>query len=500
MVKSVAWLMVLIPSIAIAQGQPSITSVVFKPSSIAGGRPATATITLSGPAGSNGFEVGLSIASNVAQLASSAITIGSGQSSATVQVTTTPTAAAQLAVLTATARGETRTGNLTVLAPGVSTFSIAPAAVTAGQQATGTITLDGPAPAGGMAVTVSSNVNAVTLQSPVTVSAGQTSANISLSTSSVSSATTATLNAAAGGTSRSATLAINPAPITITSIGFPTSPKSRESVTLTAQASAPAPAGGLIVQFASSGANLFGGAATRVDTIFSGSTSLSRTFNVSGATTDRPFTLTATLNGVTTSRSGTLLSPRITSITLPDSVLSGATTTLMADLDAVVFETFPVVISTNNSAVTAPGSTSGFLLSSTRILYGLRTNPVVQKTAVSVTLTHLGVPRTKTIVVLPGPPILEQLSAARTVVSAGQSILLTVTLDRPAPRSGTSVPLSATGLPTGMIIPSSVIVPVGATSVSFAVQTPSRISSSVTVNVRATLESVVKLVGVRIDP
>ena len=499
MSKMLIGLVLLMPALAFAQGgQPSITSVVFKSPSVAGGRPATATITLSGPAPNNGFEVGLSITSNVAQLASSAITIGSGQTSATVQVTTSPTATAQLAVLSATARGETRTGNLTVSPPAAVSLTLAPASVTAGQQATATITLDGPAPAGGTQVTLSSSSSTVTVQSSATIAQGQTSANVSLATSNVNTPTNATLTATAGGGSRSATLAVNPAPISITSIGFPASPKSGESVTLTAQASAPAPAGGLIVQFASSGATLFGiTTSTRVDTIPAGSASLSRTFDVSRTNTDRPFTLTATLNGTTTSRSGTLLAPRLISVNLIDSVAGGGIHSMVVAVDAAIAGSFPGVVTSDNSALTVRGSSLG---APTIALIALETNPVVQRTVVNVTLTYLGSTRTERITLLPGPPLLERISASPVLVRAGGSVVLTVSLDRPAPKPGTVVQLSATGLPLGMTLPASLTVPVGETTGSITVATPSRVPSSATTTVTARLDLRNRAVQVRIDP
>ena len=503
MPKRLAGLLMLTPALAFAQGgQPSLTSVVFNPTSVAGGRPATATITLSGPAASNGFEVGLSITSNVAQLASSAITIGSGQSSATVQVQTTPTASAQLAVLTATARGETRTGNLTVSPPPAANLTIAPATVTAGQQATGTITLDGPAPAGGTTVALSSSSNAVTVASTKTISAGQSSTTISLASNSVTASTNATITATAGSNSRSATLAVNPAPISITSIGFPTNPKSGDSVTLTAQASSAAPAGGLIVQFSATGPSSFFGQnlSTLVDTIAAGATSLSHSFTLPRTTSDRVFTITATLNGVTTTRTGTLLAPRIVSIVLVDSIVSGQNALVNASLDAPTSSGITATVTSNNPAVSAPGTTSGFFLSPRTVGYRIETNPVSERTSAIVTVTQLGASRSETIVVLPGPPLLAGISASPVIARAGGSIVLTVRLDRPAPKGITAVQLSATGLPLGMTIPSSVTVPVGASTASVTVQTPSRVVSSTSINVRASLGERFMTVDVRIDP
>jgi uncharacterized protein (TIGR03437 family) len=87
------------------------------------------------------------------------------------------------------------------------TLTINPTSVTGGQSATGTITLSGPAPTGGVDVQVSINT-----QAPVAirVAAGQTSATFQVNTAAVTSSTTLTITAALNATQRTATLTVLP--------------------------------------------------------------------------------------------------------------------------------------------------------------------------------------------------------------------------------------------------------------------------------------------------
>src|SRR5207302_3469598 len=91
--------------------------------------------------------------------------------------------------------------------PAVSSLTLNPTSVVGGlQSSTGTVTLSGPAPAGGAQVTLSSSNGAASVSSSVTVPAGSSSATFTVSTSVVAASTPATISARYG------------APITSTSL------------------------------------------------------------------------------------------------------------------------------------------------------------------------------------------------------------------------------------------------------------------------------------------
>src|SRR5207244_2787454 len=98
--------------------------------------------------------------------------------------------------------------------PAVSSLTLNPTSVVGGlQSSTGTVTLSGPAPAGGAQVMLSSSNGAASVPSSVTVPAGSSSANFTISTSAVAASTPVTISATYGGTSTSASLTVMPPPL-----------------------------------------------------------------------------------------------------------------------------------------------------------------------------------------------------------------------------------------------------------------------------------------------
>src|SRR5437016_6225190 len=96
----------------------------------------------------------------------------------------------------------------------VSSLRLNPTSVTGGtQSSTGTVTLSGPAPAGGAQVALSSSNAAASVPSSVTVPAASTTATFTISTSAVAASTPVTISASYGGTSTSASLTVMPPPL-----------------------------------------------------------------------------------------------------------------------------------------------------------------------------------------------------------------------------------------------------------------------------------------------
>ena len=148
-------------------------------------------------------------------------------------------------------------------AAALSAIGLSPATVQGGANASATVTLSGPAPAGGAVVSLtSSNPAAVTVPASLTVPAGATSAATSaVATSAVSSTTTSVISATYGGVTRTATMTVTapaepppPAPsatLDTVSLG-PASVQGGSSSSATVTLTAPAPAGGAVVAFSSS--------------------------------------------------------------------------------------------------------------------------------------------------------------------------------------------------------------------------------------------------------
>jgi hypothetical protein len=90
----------------------------------------------------------------------------------------------------------------------LSSLSLNPTSVTGGNSSTGTVTLSGPAPAGGAQVALASNNGAASVPSSVTVPAGATSTTFTVSTSVVLVSTSVTISTSYNSTTQTATLSV----------------------------------------------------------------------------------------------------------------------------------------------------------------------------------------------------------------------------------------------------------------------------------------------------
>ena len=192
---------------------PAASSLTLSPTSVTGGaQSSTGTVTLSGPAPTGGALVNLS-SSNAAASVPASVTVPGGSSSATFTVSTSAVAASTVAIISATYDGVSKTASLTVLPPAlptVASLTLNPNSVVGGPlgSSTGTVTLSGPAPAGGAQVVLSSDNGAASLPASVTVPAGSTSASFTVTTTAVLISTSATISASYDNTSQSATLSV----------------------------------------------------------------------------------------------------------------------------------------------------------------------------------------------------------------------------------------------------------------------------------------------------
>lgn len=260
-----------------------------------------------------------------------------------------------LTVKLATSRG-------TAPGPRLAALSISPTRVMAGESATGTVTLDGPAPAGGAEVTVESRWTSMAWSpASVTVPAGATAASFPISTSaSVPQDTVVDFSASYGGVAKLASLTVaKPAPppsspvlqsLTASPLTFPGGCKtSVGKVTLTA----PAPAGGAWVQIVDQ---------HPVATMPSGVTvpagATSATFTIAGpvVTSTVSGTVSASAGGVTKTLTIKVRPIAIASLTLSPSRLRGpATSTATVTLECPAAPgPISVALSSSNTAVATP--------------------------------------------------------------------------------------------------------------------------------------------------
>ena len=196
-----------------APASVALSSLSLNPTSVTGGNSSTGTVTLSGPAPAGGAQVTLSSSNTTAARVPSSVTVNGGSTSATFTVSTSVVGASTTVTISATYGGATRSASLNVTPappppPTVSSLTLNPANVFGGQSSTGTVTLTGPAPAGGAQVFLSSSNGAARVPTSVIVPAGATSATFMVNTSLVLISTSSTISASYNGTTQTATLGV----------------------------------------------------------------------------------------------------------------------------------------------------------------------------------------------------------------------------------------------------------------------------------------------------
>ncbi|HLG16209.1 MAG TPA: PQQ-binding-like beta-propeller repeat protein [Blastocatellia bacterium] len=188
----------------------------------------------------------------------------------------------------------------------LSSVTLNPIEVIGGSSSLGTISLTGPAPAGGARVTLSSD-DPLTATPPIsaTVPAGSTSATFSVTTSSVSAMEFVNLAASYLGASKTATLIVSPAiggPSLSSLTLNPTSVQAGGSAQATVALASAAPSGGAVVSLSSSN----GSVATTPATVTVPAGATSATFTVTSGAVLSPSSATITATLGTATRSATL--------------------------------------------------------------------------------------------------------------------------------------------------------------------------------------------------
>ena len=180
---------------------PALSGVSLSPASVTGGNPAIATVTLTGNAPTGGIVVALTSSLPAAATVPSSLTIPAGAKTATFTVTTYPVASATSPTITATYNSVPQTATLTDMPPVAFAISLFPATILSNGTATGTVTLTGKAPTGGIVVTLTSgNTTIATAPASITIAAGMTTGTFTAQGKAVASQMTAQISAVAGAT------------------------------------------------------------------------------------------------------------------------------------------------------------------------------------------------------------------------------------------------------------------------------------------------------------
>jgi len=184
-----------------------LESVMVRPNSVDGGHSSTGTVELTGPAGSGGVVVTLT-SSDTSTTVPATVTIKAGRKTADFPITTTAVLLQTSVTIRATVGPVSQVATLTVNPVSLEGLELRPSRVAGGGTSTGTIRISGPAPAGGIVITLASNSTSATVPATVTIPAGQNSVAFTITTAKVTSKTIVQISASLGAMSQTQNLTI----------------------------------------------------------------------------------------------------------------------------------------------------------------------------------------------------------------------------------------------------------------------------------------------------
>ncbi|CAN1551795.1 FG-GAP repeat [Fimbriimonadaceae bacterium] len=317
-------------------------SVAFGTAGVSGGKSIIGTVTLtSAPTAST--VVSLS-SNNAALTVPASVTVAAGSTTATFTATSSVVTSDTLVTVTASGTGITSgNGQITVRTPRVSGVTFSVDAFTLGQSATGTITLQSPAPAGGTLVTLANgNSDALDCPATVTVPAGQSRATFTVTGKSVGVATTVKVEATPSFNEKSDTITVNPA-FDVSVADFVLGGTGQGQVTL----SAPAPAGGAVVSLSASSLRL---SVPATVTVPEGGTTASFSVSATGAVQNA--LVRATYLGASKTDTVSVVGLNIATVTSSSSTISvGRSATITVTLNAATPQDLAITISRQKAGV-----------------------------------------------------------------------------------------------------------------------------------------------------
>jgi WD40 repeat protein len=233
--------------------QPPVASVTVPTLWPLGGTPLTATVTLSAVAPSGGTLVTLASSNPAVASVPASVLVPAGQTAVTFPVTTPIVLSQTPVTVSATSFGAPQSVLLNVLPrPTSATVGLSPAVVIGGSPASGVVTLNSPAPGGGILYRLLSTNPAATVPVSVLVPAGSTvSPPFPIQTTPVAVRTDLAIVAAFGGSNVFGTLSVRPPSLNrvtlVPAVVVNGTTTNANTVTLTG----PAPAGGIVINLSS---------------------------------------------------------------------------------------------------------------------------------------------------------------------------------------------------------------------------------------------------------
>jgi trimeric autotransporter adhesin len=471
------------------------SSLTCNPANVAGAVNVTCTISLNGGAAAGGLAVGLT--SNSASLVVPAsVTVPAGSNGASFVAQASAVNATVTAVVTAAANGSSPSASVTLVAIVVSALACNPATMTGAGNVSCTVTLNGGAPAGGLAVGLTSSSANLVVPASVTVPAGSNNTTFAAQASAVNANVTAVITAAANGSSPTASILLTPIILVSSLTCNPAAMTGAGAVSCTVSLNGVPGAGGLVVGLAGNAASVTGPASV---TVPAGSNSASFTAQVSAVSANATVVITATANGSSQTASIALTaSPILVSgLTCTPAAMSGAgTVNCTISLNGVAPAGGLAVTLTSSSASLVVPATVTVSAGASSASVAAQASAVSANVTAVVTASANSSSQTASIALSGSSMGVTALACNPSSVVSGSSTTCTVTISTAAPASGAVASLTANG--TALSIPASVTIAAGASSGTFSAKASGLTGESV--EVAAAMDGTSKTVSITVKP
>ncbi|WP_025228943.1 PQQ-binding-like beta-propeller repeat protein [Fimbriimonas ginsengisoli] len=450
-------LLALLPVLAFGQ---SVSGLVLEPSSVVGGAASRGVITLDTAATGAGLRVNLSSSSSIAHVGAY-ITVPAGATTAKFGITTTAVAGTDTAVITASGNG-TATATLTVQSPGIRNVICSPNPVIGGNPVTGTVNITGPAPTGGLTVSLASDDPCAVVPASVNVSAGASAATFGITTPIVKLNTFSHVTATLGSSTGVRALYVYSPAVTSLSLS-PATVTGGTSVTGTVTIASAAGSDTVQVRLRTDNS-----AVTVPSSVFvpSGATQVTFTATTSAVASARTVNVFATTSGSPVSQSVTINPPGLSSLTLNPTAVQGkytsrGTVTLSGPAAAGGFD---LALASNQTFATVPASVH-IPTGATSAAFTIMTSVVNASQTATITASFGGVNKAADLLVH-CPPV-KSMTISPNSAAWGYDVTGTVNLTQPAPAGGETVSLSADK--SYVHPPATVVVPAGTWFTTFPI-------------------------------
>jgi hypothetical protein len=483
----------------------AVNSVLLNPTTIGGGgSTASNKVGLDGPAPPGGVVVALSSSNAAAAQTPASVTISAGNAqSPAFTITTSPVASTTPVTISATYAGVTRTGILTVEAIGVASITVNPANIAGGSSANGSVTLNSPAPAGGLTVTlVSSDPGAAQTPPSVTVPASATtSPTFTITTSSVPAQTSVTITASLGGSSKSATLVVGQTALLSMSISRSSVAGGSSFGSNTVTLNGAAPAGGAGVTLSSSNSSVLSVPAA---VIVPQGAATSPPFDISTTpvATSTPVTISAIFGGVTRTFVLTVLPVQVQSVALNPVATGGGNTTtnntIVLNGAAPAGGSVVTLASSNPSLASVPASVTVPAGGTTSAKFNILTSAVSASTNVTISAAYAGSTASRVLTLQP-PALLSVVLGPANVVGGNPTTSNKCGLNTVAPPGGITVSLSSSN-PALAAVPPSVTITPGTTNRPDFPITTAGVAAPTPVTISASYSGVTKTAVLTVNP